>query len=539
MLAHFDLLIRGGTIVDGSGAPARSGDVGVEGDVITGVGDLSGAQAANVLDAAGLTVMPGIIDCHAHSDLNLLADPRGVSKLQQGVTTELNGQCGMSPFPVHQADRDQLSSIISFITAPVEWTWQTPAEYLDRLESARPAYSAAAMVGHSALRAWAMGFDNRVPTADELEVMCDALRECFDAGCIGVSFGMAYALGSFAGLAEVEALCHVAAERERLVSIHLRDEGVELLEAIREFTEMAGRAGDGLRVQIDHLKCSGERAWGQMDEALALIERQRDAGLDLAFDSYPYTAGSRHLSGSLPGWVHAGGGAKMLERIAQPETRQRLRADLKAWQERRTDYNPFELPFEQIVVTGVETEANQGLVGKNLERIASERGNDPLDVALDLLLEEEGHVNAVFFSMSEEDVKKALAHPLGCVCTDGLAYAPEGPVSSGSPHPRSYGTYPRLLGKYVREEGLLSLEEAVRKATSWPAVRIGAEDRGLIAPGKRADLVVFNAGRIIDTATYAEPHQFPAGIEWVIVAGQVAVHATRQAAERHGEVLRA
>jgi len=538
-LGHFDLLIRSGTVVDGSGALARAGDVGVDGDVIAAVGDLSSAQAANVLDAAGLTVMPGIIDCHAHSDLNLLADPRGASKVQQGVTSELNGQCGMSPFPVREADHEQLASIISFITAPVEWTWERPAEYLDRLESARPAYSAAAMVGHSALRAWAMGFDNRPPTADELEVMCDALRECLDAGCIGVSFGMAYALGSFAELPEVEALCSVAAERGRLVSIHLRDEGVELLDAISEFAEMARRAGDGLRVQIDHLKCSGRRAWGQMDEALALIESLRDGGLDLAFDSYPYLAGSRHLSGSLPEWVHAGGGAKMLERLAQPENRNRLRSELQAWQEGRAAHNPFELPFEEIVVTGVKTEANRGLVGKNLEEIAGERGQDPLDVSLDLLLEEDGHVNAVFFSMSEEDMNQALAHPLGCVCTDGLAYAPEGPVSSGSPHPRSYGTYPRLLGKYVRDEGLLSLEEAVRKATSWPAARIGAEDRGLIAPGKRADLVIFDAERIADTATYAEPHQFPTGIEWVIVAGQVAVHSREQADERHGEVLRA
>lgn len=535
---QFDMLITGGTIVDGTGTPGMRADVGVRGDIIATLGDLSGASAATVIDADGLTVMPGVIDCHAHSDLNLLADPRGASKLLQGVTTELNGQCGLGVFPVHDEDREALATACSFIAAPVEWTWESAADYLRTLEQARPAYSCAAMIGHSAVRAWAMGFDQRPPTADELEVMREALREAFDAGCAGISFGLAYAPGSFAEDEELIALIEVARERDRLVSVHLRNEGGEVLEAIGEFAELFQRAGDGGRLQIDHLKCSGQRWWGRMADSLALIEKLRAGGLDIAFDCYPYIAGSRHLSGSLPDWVHAGGAEQMLARIALPETRDRLRAELDDWREGRVLHNPFELPFDKMVVTGVGSEANRSLIGMSTQEIADARGCDPVDAFLDLLVEERGHVNAVLFSMSEEDMNLALTHPLGCVATDGLAFAPDGPLAVGAPHPRCYGTFPRLLGHYVRERGLLSLEEAVRKITSWPAARLGVTDRGTIAEGKRADLVVFDANTIIDIATYDDPHRYPEGIEAVIVGGQVAAQGGVQSSDRHGGVLR-
>lgn len=533
----FDLIITGGTVVDGSGGPGVRADVGVRGETIAAVGDLTGATAATTIDATGLTVIPGIVDCHAHSDLNLLADPRGASKLRQGVTTELNGQCGLGIFPVRPEHRESLATACSFISAPVQWDWVTARDYLTRLDQVRPAYSCAAMVGHGAVRAWGMGFDRRAPSADELAVMRDALREAFDAGCVGVSFGLAYAPGSFAEDAELLALLEVAAERGRLVSVHVRNEGGELLPAIGEFAELCIGAG-GPRLQIDHLKCSGERWWGRMGQALALIEDLRAGGLDTAFDCYPYIAGSRHLSGSLPGWVHDGGAEMMLRRLEQPATRERLRAEYDDWQSGRRVDSPFELPFDRIVVTGVASEANQPLVGKSLSEIAQVRNTDAVDLFLDLLIEERGHVNAVLFSMSEDDMKLALAHPLGCVGTDGLAFAADGPLATGAPHPRSYGTFPRLLGRYVREQRLMPLEEAVRKITSWPAARLGVKDRGAIAESKRADLVVFDPDTIIDTATYEEPHHYPVGIAQVIIAGRVAVKHGEQADERHGGVVR-
>jgi len=534
----FDLVIRGGTVVDGTGNPPLPGDVGVCGENIAAVGDLGSAPARRLLDATGMTVIPGIVDCHAHSDLNLLADPRGASKLRQGVTTELNGQCGLGVFPVRPEHRQSLASACSFIAAPVSWDWITAEDYLQRLEAAQPAYCCAAMVGHAALRAWAMGFDRRPPNPDELQVMCRTLQQAFDAGCAGVSFGLAYAPGSFAGAEELLALLQVAAQRQRLVSVHVRNEGGELLQAISEFAALCQQAGDGLRLQIDHLKCSGPRWWGRMGEAFQLIEKLRASGLDIAFDCYPYTAGSRHLSGSLPAWVHDGGAEMMLQRLAQPQTRERLRAQYQQWQSGQQVDSPFELPFERIVVTGVASAANQALVGLNLVQIAQQRGADPLDVFLDLLIEERGHVNAVLFSMSEEDVKLALRHPLGCVGSDGLAFAADGPLATGAPHPRSYGTFPRLLGRYVREQGLLPLPEAVRKISSWPAQRLGVTDRGIIAAGKRADLVVFDAATITDTATYQQPHQYPQGIAQVIVGGKVAVDHGVQSRQRSGGVLR-
>ncbi len=537
--ADFDLIIAGGTIIDGSARPGFRGDVAILDGTIAGVGNFDRAACAETIDASGLTVIPGIIDCHAHSDLTLLADPRGQSMIQQGVTTQLNGQCGLGVFPVRRDDRAELAAAVSFITAPVEWTWESAEDYLETLDRARPAYSAATMVGHGALRSYVMGFEDRAPTDDELRRMCDVLRASLDAGCFGLSFGFEYAPGFYAQDREVLALLQVVAEREKLVSVHTRSQAEEFTEAIAEIAELCTRAGDGLRLQIDHLKRSGMRCWGTMDEPLALMEDLREGGPDIAYDLYPYVAGSKHLAGSLPAWVHDGGHAAMLERIAQPQTREQLRAEHQEYLAGERDHNPFELDFDRILITDVRTEANRGAVGRTLDEVADERGEDPADAYLNLLIEEDGHVSAVFFSMSEEDMRQALTHPLGCIATDGLAFAPEGPAHLGNPHPRSYGTYPRLLGKYVREEKLMPIEEAVRKCTSWPAERMGLTDRGRIARGLRADLVIFDHRRIIDTATYEQPHQFPRGIEFVIVGGKIAVEQGRQNTERFGAALRA
>lgn len=538
----FDLILTDPIIIDGSGRAGYKGDLAIADGLVAATGNLERATADECIDCNGLTVIPGIIDCHAHSDLTLLADPRGQSKIQMGVTTELNGQCGLGIFPVRPDDREELRSAVSFITAGVDWTWESADDYLETLDRARPAYSAGIMVGHGALRSYVMGFEGRAPTEDELARMQDALRGALDAGCFGLSFGFEYAPGFYAEDREVLALLEVVAEREKLVSVHTRSQREEFTDAIREIAALSVQAQDNtdglLRLQIDHLKRSGQRSWGTMDEPLGLIEDLREGGLDIAYDIYPYIAGSKHLAGSLPRWVHDGGSAAMLERIAQPDTRERLRAEHEEFLAGERDENPFEIDFDRILITDVASEENASAIGRRLDEVAAERGEDPVDAYLNLLIEEDAHVSAVFFSMSEDDMREGLTHPLGAVATDGLAFAPSGPAHLGNPHPRSYGTYPRLLGHYVREEELMPLDEAVRKCTSWPAERMGLTDRGRIARGMRADLVVFDHRRIIDRATWDQPHQFPRGIEFVFVGGHIAVEQGRQNTERYGAALR-
>ncbi len=538
----FDLIISGANIIDGSGRPGFAGDIGISGGKISAVGNLDRAEAGEFIDANGLTAIPGIIDCHAHSDLTLLADPRGQSKIQQGVTTELNGQCGLGVFPVRAEDREELRASVAFLAADVEWSWETAADYLETLDRARPAYSAGVMTGHGALRSYVMGFDDREPTDEELSRMCDELRRCLDAGAFGLSLGFEYAPGFYAKEREIVALLTVVAEREALVSVHTRTQRDEFADAVAEMAQWCRAAEDAsgqgaVRLQIDHVKRSGERCWGTMGELLGLIESLRNDGLDVAFDVYPYIAGSKHLAGSLPAWVHAGGTSAMLERIARDDTRERLREELRQFEAGKREQNPFEISFDRVMITDVRSDANAHVIGRTLQEIADERNEDPVDTHLNLLIEEGGQVNAVFFSMCEEDMQQALAHPLACVATDGLAFAPEGPAHLGNPHPRSYGTYPRLFGKYVRQEGLMPLEEAVRKCTAWPAARMGLSDRGRLARGMRADLVLFDHRRIIDTATWEEPHRFPRGIEFVLVGGKIAVEQGRQETERYGQAL--
>jgi N-acyl-D-amino-acid deacylase len=525
--------------VDGSGAAPRRADVALNGPTIAAIGDLRDAEAKLRLDCAGLVVCPGFIDLHSHSDLTLLRNPLAESKVRMGVTSECTGQCGMGVSPVRPGAEANLRAVCSFIEAGVAFCWQSTAEYLTVLREARPSVNVAALLGQSALRAYAMGFANRPATAAEISAMRAAARDGLAQGARGISLGLAYALGSFASREELVALCSEAAAQAAEVSVHIRNEGVHQLAALDEMIGIAREAAEAgpLRLQLDHLKCSGQPSWGTMPRVLARIEQARAEGLDVAFDVYPYTAGSRHLSGSLPPWMHDGGNEALVGRLRDAACRGRLREEFEASLENPNAHNPFELRFADILVTDVASDANRWAVGLRLDEVAARRGEDPLEAALNLLAEENGHVSACFFSMDEADMKLALAHPLGCVATDGLAFAPYGPLSQGRPHPRSYGTYPRLLGRYVREQKLLSLPEAIRKCTSLPASRVGLTDRGLLREGLAADLTVFDPATIADTATYADPHQYPLGIVHVIVNGALTVTRGEHTGAGAGAVL--
>ena len=537
-MAHFDLILRHGTVYDGLGNEGLTADVGLAGDEIVAVGDLSAAEGATV-DCTGLAVAPGFVDAHNHSDLTLLVNPEAESMIRQGVTTLVTGQCGFTPFPVRPGHERELDELCPFIAAEVPWTWHSTADFRQRVREARPAVNVAAMVGHSALRAYVYGFAQGDPSPEQIAEMVRLLEVAFDEGAVGLSFGLGYALGAFASTDEMRELCRVAARRGRHVSFHIRNEGVRLLESLTEAIGLARDvASDGvLRVQIDHLKASGQRAWGKMSEALALIEAARAEGLDVAFDMYPYIAGSRHLCGSLPGWATEGGHGAMMARLKDPEGRLRLREEQDAWDRGEIPVAFLDIPPESVLITDVVTEANRWTIGKRLSEIGAAWGKDALDTALDLLIAEDAYVNACFFSMREEDMRLALAHPAGCIGTDGLVFAPYGALSRGAPHPRSYGTYPRVLGKYVREESLLTLPEAIRKCTSFPASRLGMADRGRIAPGLKADVAVFDPFVVRDKATFAAPHQYPTGVEMVIINGQIAVRGEEHTGLGAGRLL--
>lgn len=532
----FDLLLLHGRVVDGSGGQALDADVGVEGGWIAAIGDLGGAEARERIDCSGKVVAPGFVDLHAHSELTLLVNPAGESKLHQGVTTELSGQCGLAPFPVRAQDREEMRSVCTFIDAPVEWTWEHVDEYLSVLEATHPSYNAAVLVGQSALRAWVLGFGARPATEDELARMRALLSESLERGGVGLSLGLSYPLGSFADGEEPLQLAATCAERDGLVTVHLRNEGPALMASLDEMLAVAARTG--CRLQIDHLKTIGRRYWGRASEVLAKVEAAVDRGLDVTFDVYPYTAGSRHLYGSLPDWVVDGGVGPMIDRLREPEVRERLRESLDAWATGQDAAGGFSLDFANTMVTSVRTEANGWCVGKRLAEIAEKRGQNPLDATLDLLIEEAGEASCVLWAMSEEDVREFLKHPLGCIGTDGLAYAPYGPLSKGAPHPRCYGTFARFLGRYVRDEGLLPLPEAIRKCTSLPASRLKLSDRGLLKEGLRADVVVFDPLTVGERGEYGRPHVYPEGIETVIVNGELAVSQGETTEARPGMVLR-
>lgn len=532
----FDLVLLNGRIIDGTGAPSRRADVGIVDGRIESIGDLRLALARERLDCTGKTICPGFIDIHAHSELTLLVNPAGESKLRQGVTTELNGQCGLTPFPVRPVDREALRRVCTFIDAPVAWEWERTDEYLRRLEQARPAYNVATLVGQSALRAWVMGFEGRPASPEELVHMCVALNESLTEGAVGVSLGLSYPLGSFSDSDEPIRLAATCALHDGLVTVHLRNEGPLLSQALEEALEIARQTH--CRLQIAHLKCSGRAQWGTARQVLEQIEEAVRQGVDVTYDVYPYTAGSRHLYGSLPNWVVDGGIAPMLGRLTDQETRKRLRDSLNGWGAGVDSGGGFSLDFANTMITSVRTERNSWCVGKRLAEIAVERGQDPLDATLDLLVEEEAAVTCVLWAMSEDDVREFLKHPLGCIATDGLSYAPYGPLSQAAPHPRCYGTYARFLGKYVRDERLLPLEEAIRKCTSLPASRLRLSGRGTLAGGNWADLVVLDPDCIAERGEYGRPHVYPDGIDYVIVNGRVAVRNQETTTERSGTVLR-
>jgi N-acyl-D-amino-acid deacylase len=516
-MAMLDLVIGNGRLVDGTGNPWYFGDVGIKDGKIVEVGRVRGSGLERI-DASGRVVSPGFIDGHCHSDLMVLDDPGSEIKLQQGVTTEVVGNCGMTPAPFTPRNLDLLRTYVEPVLGNTgrEWRWESVEQYFDALLEAQPSENVATYVGHGTLRIAVMGFENRPATGEELDRMKGLLEEALQAGAIGLSLGLMYAPGSYTPREELAELCAVLSRYDGLLATHIRGEGNSLIPSLEEVIWIAERSGVSL--QISHLKAAGGANWGSVTRAMEIIEEARSRGLDVTCDVYPYTAGSTSLTTLLPPWALEGGISQTLKRLGDSDSRERIKAELR---EEQDDWDNLvaSTGWDSVYISSLNREDDANLAGKNILEVSESRGIDPEDFMMDLLLEQDGKVSMVFFHMAGSDVEQVIRWGRSLIASDSLHDHAE------KPHTRHYGTFPHVLARYVREKKMLTLEDAVRKMTSFPAGRFKLGKRGLISPGYAADLVVFDPETILDTATYEDPKHFPEGISHVLVNGKKAVEA--------------
>jgi N-acyl-D-amino-acid deacylase len=524
-----DLVLKNGRVVDGTGNPWFFGDVGVKNGVIADVGRLS-QKSEQTVDVQGRVISPGFVDGHCHSDLMILDNPRSEIKLQQGVTTEVLGNCGIAPTPFTRENLDLLRSYVEPVLGKTqrEWSWETVGQYMDTLLQARPSENVAIYAGHGTLRTAVMGFEDRPASSNELDRMKDLLEEGLRAGAIGLSLGLMYAPGSYASREELVDLCSVLPKYEGLLATHIRGEGNSLIPSIEEVIWIAERSD--VPLQISHLKAAGRRNWGRVIGAMELVEDARSRGLDVTCDVYPYTAGSTSLTTLLPPGALEGGISRTLERLSGPDSRKRISEELRR-EEDEWDNLVASTGWDSVYISSLGKGSDASLEGKNVAEISESRGVDPAECMMDLLLEQDGKVTIVFFHMADADVEQVLKWDNSLIASDSLH------DQAKKPHPRLYGTFPRVLAKYVREEKLLTLEEAVRKMTSFPARRFKLDGRGLLARGYAADMVVFDSDHISERASYDEPKRFAEGISHVLVNGTLVMESGAHRGKRAGTVI--
>ncbi len=526
-----DLLIRNGTVVDGSGDPPIPADVGVENGRIAFVrprgGDAPAPEARGVIDAAGRLVTPGFVDVHSHSDFNILIDPNGESKVRQGITTEIVGNCGMSAFPLGPVMRDEEWEIKP--RRGLDLDWVTTREYFDRLDAARPAFNIATFVGHGNVRGAVMGWADRPPAPDELRAMQGQVEEALEAGALGLSTGLIYAPGMFADTAEIVALQRAAARHGGIYASHVRGEGDRLIPAADEFMKVV--EATGCQAQYSHLKASGPRNWGKVGYVIERIEEINSRAGPVRFDKYPYTASATEMASLLPRWVRDGGRDPAVARLRDPALRRRLIGEL------RDDYRDHD-PWPGILLVEAMCGEYAACEGRNLREIGKMAGMDPEEVFAEILIHSRLGATVCNFTMSQDDTDRAILHPLGMVCSDAECRCTRGPLAEGAPHPRAYGAFGKFFRDYVKERRLLPLEQAVAKVTALPCATFGFRQRGQIRGGWHADLLVIDWDRFEDRAHFAAPHQYCAGVEAVIVNGVLTVCDGAYTGDRGGRVLR-
>jgi dihydroorotase/N-acyl-D-amino-acid deacylase len=531
--APYDIVIRNGHIFDGTGSPWYSGDVAIRDGRIAAIGRLGDVPAKRTIDAYGAAVAPGFIDMLGQSELTILVDPRTPSKIFQGITTEVTGEGG-SVAPLNDSLIRENQDEYSHYGITVDW--RTLREYFAHIEKQGIGINVADYVGATQVRQMVIGDDDRAPTAAELDQMKALVHQAMQQGAMGVSTSLEYAPAPYAKTDELIALASEAAKFGGIYASHIRNEGDGEMEALEE-TARIGREAK-IPVEIWHLKAAGKSNWGRMPQVVAFIDKQRAAGLDITADTYAYTAWNNSLSAFVPPWAHDGGDAKLIARLQDPAARARIKREMdtptKDW-----DNEWSEVPGpEGILISAVQNPKLLPLQGKTIADIAKAQGKDPKDALFDVLIEDKGATNVSVFGMQESDVALALKQPWVSIDNDSSAASLEGVLGQEHPHPRAYGTFPRILRKYVREEKLLTLPEAIRKFSSLPAERMGFTDRGVLKAGMWADVVVFDPAAIHDVATFENPNQYSQGMEFVLVNGVPVISDGKMTGERPGRVLR-
>lgn len=501
--APFDVIIRNGTLLDGSGNPGIQADLGIRADTIAALGDLSASTAALEVDASGLHVAPGFINMLSWANVSLLVDGRSQSDLRQGVTLEVLGE-GRSMGPLNPEMKNKMQQDQQDFTYEV--TWKTLGEYLHHLEDKGVSTNVTSFVGNGTLREYVMGYENRPPTRDEMDKMKELLREAMEEGAVGLSTSLLYVPSGHASTEEIVELAQVASGYGGMYISHVRNEEDSLLYSIRELIQIADEAD--IRSEVYHFKASGQDNWHLLDSAIAMIEEARDRGLHITTDMYMYNASSTGLNVLFPAWAREGGHSQTMAYLEDPDKKARMIREAQ-----------FHVPAENILLVGFKNRELRSLIGKTLAEVAQSRGLTPAEAMAELIYEDDSRIQVVYFSMDEENVKKKLALPYMAACSDAGSYTNEGVFLNQSTHPRAYGSFARLLAHYVREEKVITLEEAVRRLTSLPASNLHLQRRGLLEEGYFADVVVFDADEIQDHATFEEPHQYATGVSHVFVNG--------------------
>ena len=512
--APFDVIIKGGTLYDGTGAEPKHVDLAIRGDRIAGIGDFKTAKAKTVVDANGLAVAPGFINMLSWSNESLIQDGRSQSEIRQGVTTEIMGE-GESMGPVNDRVREHMLRQQSDIKYEIKWN--TLAEYLRYLETRGVSCNVASFIGATTIRENVIGFEDKAPTPEQLDQMRELVRKEMEAGALGIGTSLIYPPAFYAKTEELIELCKVAAKYQGKYISHMRSEGNQLLEALDELIRISREAG--IPAEVYHIKAAGQQNWGKLDNLLSRIETAQKDGLKIRADMYTYTAAGTGLDACLPPWTEDGGYPALFKRLRDPATREKIKAEVSkdsdAWENL---YIAAGSP-DKILLVGFKSEKLKPLTGKSLADVAKMRGKDPIDTLMDLIAEDESRVGTIYFLMSEENVKKEIAKPWISFGSDEASQAAEGVFLKSNPHPRAYGNFARVLGKFVRDEKAIPLGEAVRRLSGLPATNLGLDHRGLIKEGMFADVVVFDPATIADRATFEKPHQYAIGVKHVFVNG--------------------